>query len=91
VVRVDQPRIDGRAVVGIAGGDQDKLKGKDAVLRTNSNDDQGFRERAKFPAAPGPVTVTPQPDGTAQVSNGKTTWVLAQEDRYGKITVIKRK
>ena len=67
------------------------LAGKHAVVRTNSSNDQGWKQSGKLPTAPGPVTVTVQADGTALVSNGKTTWVLAQEYRYGSITFKQRK
>jgi hypothetical protein len=35
--------------------------------------------------------VTARADGTAVISNGATSWVLAQDNRYGKITFKKQK
>ncbi|MFT3697769.1 MAG: hypothetical protein QM831_31810 [Kofleriaceae bacterium] len=66
-----------------------KVHGKDATLRVNGSDNNGFKKAAKIPMT-GPITVTAQADGTALVSNGTATWVLDQDYRYGSITAKKK-
>jgi hypothetical protein len=69
-----------------------KAAGKDATVRTyGSNSPEGWKKHGKIPTSPGPLTLTAQKDGTALLSNGKTTWVLAQDDRYGAVKFTKRK
>lgn len=69
-----------------------KPAGANATVRTTGdNRPDAWTKRGSIPTAPGPLTLTAHADGTALLSNGKTTWVLAQEYRYGEITFKKRK
>jgi hypothetical protein len=69
-----------------------KPAGAKATVRTNGgNDPVPWKKQGTIETQPGPLTVTPQADGTAIVTNGKTTWVLEQENRYGKVTFKKHK
>jgi hypothetical protein len=68
-----------------------KPAGANATVRTTGdNRPDAWMKQGTIPTAPGPVTATAQADGTALITNGKTTWVLAQEHRYGKITFKKK-
>ena len=69
-----------------------KPAGPHATVRTNGSDsgDDPWKKQIHIPIAPGPITVTAQPDGTALISNGKATWVLEQEYRYGAIKLSKK-
>jgi hypothetical protein len=69
-----------------------KPAGGKATVRTNGSDaPEPWKKHGTIEMAPGPVTVTAQADGSALVTNGMTTWVLAQEYRYGAVTFKKRK
>ncbi|HTR52628.1 MAG TPA: hypothetical protein VMJ10_18060 [Kofleriaceae bacterium] len=69
-----------------------KPAGAHASVRTNASNDEDdhWKKQGRIPTAPGPLTVTAQADGSALISNGKTTWVLQQECRYCPIKMKKQ-